>query len=332
MPIFEKISLSKEWFEEGKKNGLTFSEIMEREGKKAAKFAEDSKLNVLQQQLAARNLQLSGAHAALVDDFFKTEDNRLLFVETLNQFVKLGMLEELASFVGLTELVATSTGIDGTLYEDAEVDVENSTGTAKRVAESAEFPTVSIKFKEKALKLHKIGYKIAVSYEAMRRMKLNVFGVTMKVLGRNITKAKVGIAVDVLINGDGNSNPISSINAATPGTLAYADIVNLEEDFANFEPNLMIATKALRVAYRNLSEYKDKNGPAMPEPPKKCSDVPAGKIIALDTKASLEEVYEKGGSMVEYDKIITKQINEAVVSEVSGYSKLFTEASRMLNV
>jgi hypothetical protein len=331
MPIFEKISLSKEWFEEGKKNGLTFSEIMEREGKKAAKFAEDSKLNVLQQQLAARNLQLSGAHAALVDDFFKTEDNRLLFVETLNQFVKLGMLEELASFVGLTELVATSTGIDGTLYEDAEVDVENSTGTAKRVAESAEFPTV-IKFKEKALKLHKIGYKIAVSYEAMRRMKLNVFGVTMKVLGRNITKAKVGIAVDVLINGDGNSNPISSINAATPGTLAYADIVNLEEDFANFEPNLMIATKALRVAYRNLSEYKDKNGPAMPEPPKKCSDVPAGKIIALDTKASLEEVYEKGGSMVEYDKIITKQINEAVVSEVSGYSKLFTEASRMLNV
>ncbi len=38
---------------------------------------------------------------------------------------------------------------------------------------------------------------------------------------------------------------------------------------------------------------------------------PREQIIALDGKAALEEVYEKGGSLVEYDKIINRQIETA---------------------
>ncbi len=330
--LFERISLSKEMFQEATEAGLTFSEILEREAKKKGKFVDDGTLTALQQQLAARDLQLSGAHASLVEDFFKTEDNRLLFVETINQFVRVGMKEELKTFVSLKELVATRTGIAGIDYRGSEVDFENSTGTARRVGEKGRFPKVVIQLKDKAIVLYKIGYEIEATYENIRRMKMNVFGVTMKVIGRNITQDKVAIAVDTIINGDGNSNPVGAINAATSGTLAYSDVVDLEEEFQYYEPNLMISPKAMRVAYRNLSEYKDKNGPDMPAPPKKCSAMPADKILALDTRASLGEVYEKGGSLVEYDKIINKQIHEAVVSEVSGFEKLFVHASKMLNV
>jgi hypothetical protein len=163
-------------------------------------------------------------------------------------------------------------------------------------------------------------------------MKINVFAVTMKVIGRNIAQDKIKDAIDVLINGDGNSNPIGTVSAATAGTLAYIDVVNLEEAFEHFDPNLMLSSRDMRVKYKTLAEYKDKNGPAMPEPPLKSAGMPAGKIIALDNKAALEEVYEKGGSLVEYDKIIDKQLENAVISEVSGWSILFRDAAKMLVV
>ncbi len=328
---FERINLSKEMFVECKEKGLTLSELMRRHEHFNLEY-EEKGFSPLAQQLAARGIALSGAHAALVEEFFKTEENRILFVETINEAVRLGMLEELSSFATLKDVIATSTGIAGAVYEGAEVDLDNSTATARRVVERGQFPKVTIKFKDKAIKISKHGYQIDASYEVVRRLKVNVFVITMKVLGRNIARDKVADAVGVLINGDGNSNPIKTVNAATSGTLTYADIVNLLEDFEYHEPTLMIAPKAMRVKYLNLEEYKDQTGPSMPEPPKKCSAVPANKIIALDAKAALEEVYEKGGSLVEYDKIINRQIETAVVSEVSGYAKLFPEAARMLNV
>jgi len=331
----ETIALSKDMFVEAKETGISFKEIVEREAKKHGKFSDElaSKgMDAFAQQLAARDLKLSGAHASLVEDFFKTNDSRVLFVETINEFVRIGMNEQLESFASLKDVIATSTGIVGSVYQAVEVDLENSRATAMRVGERGTFPRVTINFKDKAITLYKIGYQIEGTYEAIRRMRTNVFGTAMKVIGRNLAQSKIAVAVDVLINGDGNGNPIETIDPMTSGTLAYADIVNLEESFDDFAPNILISGKAMRVAYRNLSEYKDANGPAMMEPPKKCAAVPAGCIIALDNRAALEEVYEKGASLVEYDKIITQQIENAVVSEVSGYAKLFTGASKMLSI
>ena len=326
--VFEKILVGKDMFHEAKEKGITLTELL----RKNEKFSKESKLSPLEQQLAARNLQLSGAHAALVNDFYKTEDNRILFVETINEMVRLGMTEQLKSFARLSDITATSTSIKGGVYQSAEVDLDNSKATAKRVAEGAEFPVVKIKFKDKTIKLYKHGYKIEATYEAIRQMKINVFAVTMKVLGINIGQDKITHAINVLINGDGNSNPIKTVNAATSGKLTYEDIVNLEEDFEFFDPTIMLSSKNMRSKYRTLAEYKDKNGPEMSKPPLKVKAMPEGKIIALDNKASLEEVYEIGGSLVEYDKIIDKQIENAVVSEVSGWAVLFSDAARMLIV
>lgn len=331
----ERISLSREMFDEARETGISFKEILEREAKKQGKFSEDlaaKGMDAFAQQLAAYDLKLSGAHASLVEDFFKTNDSRLLFVETINEFVRLGMQEQLESFASLQDIVATRTGIVGSVYQGAEVDLDTSNATAFRVGERGSFPKVTINFKDKAITLYKIGYQIEGTYEAIRRMRTNVFGTAMKVIGRNLAQSKIAVAIDVLINGDGNGNPIQSINAQESGVLTYSDIVNLEESFEDFAPNILISDTSMRVAYRNLPEYKDANGPTMMDAPKKCKVVPSGCIIALDNRAALEEVYEKGASLVEYDKIITQQIENAVVSEVCGFAKLFTNASKMLVV
>jgi len=333
--FIEKVALSREMFDEAHETGRSFKEILEREAKKQGKFSEDlaaKGMDAFAQQLAARDLRISGAHASLVEDFFKTDDSKLLFVETINEFVRIGMQEQLESFASLQDIVATRTGIVGSVYQGAEVDLDTSKATALRVGERGSFPKVTINFKDKTITLYKIGYQIEGTYEAIRRMRTNVFGTAMKVIGRNLTQSKLAVAIDVLINGDGNGNPIQSINAITPGTLSYADIVLLEESFEDFAPNVLISDTNMRVAYRNLPEYKDSNGPSMMDAPKKCKAVPSGCIIALDNRAALEEVYEKGASLVEYDKIITMQIENAVISEVSGFAKLFNNASKMLVV
>ena len=61
------------------------------------------------------------------------------------------------------------------------------------------------------------------------------------------------------------------------------------------------------------------------------SAMPAGKIIGLDKNYALEMV-KAGDVMVEYDKLIDRQLERAAITTVSGYAKIFPDASRVLRV
>ena len=61
------------------------------------------------------------------------------------------------------------------------------------------------------------------------------------------------------------------------------------------------------------------------------SAMPAGKIIGLDKNYALEMV-KAGDVMVEYDKIIDRQLERAAITTISGYAKIFEDASRVLTV
>jgi hypothetical protein len=59
--------------------------------------------------------------------------------------------------------------------------------------------------------------------------------------------------------------------------------------------------------------------------------MPAGTIIGLDKNYALELV-KAGDVMVEYDKLIDRQLERAAITTVSGCAKIFEEASRVLAV
>ena len=63
----------------------------------------------------------------------------------------------------------------------------------------------------------------------------------------------------------------------------------------------------------------------------KSSAVPEGKIIALDRRFALEQVVARDVS-VEADKLIDKQINRATITTITGFAKIFKDASVVLNV
>ena len=61
------------------------------------------------------------------------------------------------------------------------------------------------------------------------------------------------------------------------------------------------------------------------------SAVPAGTILGLDKNYALELV-RASDVLVEYDKLIDRQLERAAVTTISGFAKVFKDASRVLEV
>ena len=59
--------------------------------------------------------------------------------------------------------------------------------------------------------------------------------------------------------------------------------------------------------------------------------MPEGTLIGLDRNYALEMV-KAGDVMVEYDKLIDRQMERAAITTISGYAKIFEDASRVLSV
>ena len=59
--------------------------------------------------------------------------------------------------------------------------------------------------------------------------------------------------------------------------------------------------------------------------------LPAGTAIGLDKRFALELV-QGSDVMVEYDKLIDRQLERAAITTISGFAKVFREASRVLEI
>ena len=57
----------------------------------------------------------------------------------------------------------------------------------------------------------------------------------------------------------------------------------------------------------------------------------SGTMIGLDRNYALEMV-QGSEVMVEYDKLIDRQLERAAITSVSGFAKLFADAARVLHV
>ena len=61
------------------------------------------------------------------------------------------------------------------------------------------------------------------------------------------------------------------------------------------------------------------------------SAMPAGTIIGLDRRFALEMV-QGSDVLVEYDKLIDRQLERAAITTISGFAKLFQGAGRVLEL
>ncbi len=295
-------------------------------------------LDAYQRQLKRFGIKVGGPASDVVDKFFKTSDSAVLFPEYISRAVRQGL--EQADI--LSDIVASTTVIDGMDYRSITSIPTEDEKELKVVKEGAFIPETTVHTKENLVKLKKRGRSLVASYEAIRFQRLDLFTVTLRQIGAYIARTLLKDAIGVIVNGDGNDNAAEVVDCAQAGTLAYSDLVSFWNGFDPYELNTFIADPAVMAEMLNMEQFRDaaaglnfhgKGEMITPLGAKllKSSAVGEGTLIGLDKSAALEMV-KAGDIMTEYDKLIDRQLERAVISCTAGFAKIFDGASKVLSV
>ena len=332
---FENVKLEKGMYNQ---SGKTFSQVLEEldPGQQYKGTAMEG-LDAFQRQLKRFGIRVKGAGSDVVDKFFSTSQSAVLFPEYIARAVKVGMEE--ANI--LPDITATETRIEGMDYRSI-TSVPEDEKKLKRVAEGAAIPSTTVKTQDSLVQLHKRGRMLVASYEAIRFQKLDLFSVTLRQIGAQIGRMHLEDAINVVINGDGNNNAAASTKTAVEGKLTYDDLLAFWNSFEPYQLNTLLVGSDTMLKLLKMSQMQDaaagldfhgtgKLITPMGAKVLRTSAVPEGTIIGIDRNYALEMV-KAGDVTVEYDKLIDRQLERAAITTISGYAKIFPEASRVLTI
>ena len=333
---FENLKLEKGMYQQA---GQTFAQVLERQDpSEQYKGTALEGLDAFQRQLKRFDIKVKGAGSDVVEKFFRTADSAVLFPEYIARAVRQGMEEENL----LPSITAAVTHFDGMDYRSITAEAGGESKKLRHVEEGAEIPSTTIKVQSNLVKLRKRGRMLVASYEAVRYQKLDLFSVTLRQIGAHIARQQLEDAIDVILNGDGNDNAAAVHNVAVSGTVTYDDLVDFWAKFDPYEMNTLLVGNDVMVKMLKLPEFQNPltglnfQGTGKLSTPLganllRTSAMPEGTIIGLDKRFALEMV-QGSDVMIEYDKLIDRQLERAAITAISGYAKLFDGAAQVLKV
>ena len=338
---FETVKLDKGMYSEA---GSSFTKVLEKcDPSEQYKGTPLEHLDAFQRQLKRFDIKVKGMDSDVVSKFFATWESAVLFPEYVARAVRQGMEEGNI----LPDLTAAETRITGMDYRSIASDPGDDAKSLKMVAEGARIPETTISAQENLVKLHKRGRMLVASYEAIQFQRLDLFSVTLRQIGAYIGRMHTADAIDVILNGDGNSNaaPVFTIGSnpisGSAGTLSYGALVDFWSQFDPYTMNTLLVGDAM-AGLLKLSEMQDAaaglnfQGTGKMVTPMganllRSSAVPSGTIIGLDKNYALEMI--RGSDvLVEYDKLIDRQLERAAITSISGFAKIFQDASKVLKI
>ena len=299
-------------------------------------------LDAFQRQLKRFDIKVKGAGSDNVEKFFHTTDSAVLFPEFVSRVVRQGLEQESI----LPHITATVTHFDGLDYRSIASVPSASDKTMRRVEEGAAIPETTIRTQENLVRLHKRGRMLVASYEAIRFQKLDLFSVTLRQIGAYMGRQQLQDAIAVLEEGDGNDNPAEVYEvgtdpiSGTSGELSYEALVDFWNQFDPYTMNTMLVSNDVMRAMLKLPEFQNpltglnfqgtgNLGNPLGAKLLHSSVMSSGTLIGLDKNYALEQVCGSEVT-VEYDKLIDRQLERAAITSISGFAKLFADASKEL--
>jgi hypothetical protein len=337
---FDNLRLEKGMY---RQEGMSFTQVLESlDPSENYRGTALEGTDAFQRQLKRFGIRAKGAGSSPVEKFFRTMDSAVLFPEYIARTVRQGMEEGDI----LPGIISTTTVIDSMDYRSIYSVPTDEDKELKDVAEGAEIPTTEVKTKEHLVSLKKRGRMLVASYEAIRFQKLDLFGVMLRQIGSYIQKMQLADAVNVLINGDGNDNACAAYALGTDpisgGTLGYNQLVEFWSQFDPYTMNTMLCSNKTMTQILKLPELQNplaglnfqgtgKVGTPLGAQVHRASMVPENTIIGLDNRYALEMV-RAGDVLVEYDKLIDRQLERAAISTICGFGKISGDAVATLTV
>ncbi len=272
-----------------------------------------------------------------VERFFQSDPNaKWLFPDIVRESVLAGMKRKPA----YPSLIVRDEAIEGTAYDMPYVEENEAEEEMRTVAEGAAIPESEVTYGDRIVRLTKFGRGVIASYEAIRRMSVDVLRVHLQRIGERLGRAlDLGLA-SVLVYGDssGSSTAPVTVNTATAGAWVYGDILSgfmkLTLDHY-FTPTHMVADATLCKTILGMEEFRDaalfdfaKTG-NLPTPlgmrlvP--LAGQPANKLTILDAGYAAQKLTEQD-LLVESDKLINQQWDRTYLTVVTDFAVLYPKA------
>jgi len=328
------IGVTRDSYLEAEARGMTLSELLESD--EYDPTPAGCQLDAFERQLALAGVRFGSKSPTTVEQFFQQAP--ALLPEFMLREIKKGqaMRPELGRLVANTTTVATNN------YTPFFIDTSDDTQFSLRpIGDGADIPQLLVTEQKHAVNVKDYGLALKTSYKALRYRTTSQFRVLLWYIGFKIQTDKMAILVDAIINGDGNNNAATVINAASSGTLAYDDLLSLWSSFTPFELNTIICHVSQMKTILGLSEFKDplagyrfqKTGELfnpLGATLVRSDAVPTDLVIGLDSRFAVEEVITQP-LMIEYDKDIEQRFEEAVITESVAYARVIKESAVILD-
>ena len=351
-----EITLNRDMYLAAAAEKMTLSQYLE----KLDPTPPGEKLDAFERQLKkcgiiTKSVYEKGIYADPVEAFYRTSESQVLFPEFIARQVREAIMQDTM----LPYLVGQNTIIQGDTYRTFYVEDQPEAARKKRVTEASELPRAKIVGKEQTVKIYKFGRAIEASYEVIRRMQIDMLALHVRRIAMQVAKDKVEEIINVIVNGDGNNNTAPTYNltaldtGATAGTLTAKSFLKFLMKFKIFPCNVLITDEdtfvqlvmtnipnlttadLLRLLAQGTTVGVDLAAPQLPSGAVRLfwhDTVTPGDLIGINSQYAIEQVTEAGSDIQEADKFITRQTQVLTISENSGFSKMFNEATAILKV
>jgi hypothetical protein len=272
-----------------------------------------------------------------VERFFQSDPNaKWLFPDIVREGVVSGMKRKPV----YPSLIARDERVEGAVYDIPYVNESSREEELRSLAEGAAIPESEISYGDRVVRLAKYGRGVIASYEAIRRMSMDVLRIHLQRIGELLGRRLDGGVAYVLVNGDDSGAPSQpvTLNTATRNTWTYGDLVSgfMQLTVAHsFTPTHVLASAELCKTLLGLAEFKEaglfdfaKTG-NLPTPlgmrlvP--MEGQPEGKLTILDAGYALVKLTEQD-LLVESDKLINQQWDRTYVTTVTALAILYPKA------
>ncbi len=305
-------------------SGKSFTEALEALDP-SSQYADTplAKLDAYERQLKRFDIRISGANCDRVEKFFTSTESAVLFPEFIRRSIRQGIDSSV-----LSEISAAETKCSSSQYLGCELDDSVSYDTI--TDQNGELPQTQISEQTTPLILKKYARAIHISYEAVRRQRLDVLSVMLKSVGMKLGNAIVKSAVSVLKSEAGSTAAIAG------SALAYSDLASLCGKFKDFSLNTVIASPAVLAEILTMDQMvessSDDPGKAMlPFGARilKTAQLDDNTIIGIDKDFALEMI--SGTDLImETDKLIDSQTSTITVSVQAGFRSIMSDAIHVL--
>ena len=327
---------------------------------------EGSKLDAFERLMqeagiVTSNIPEKNIFSSKVEAFYRTDENKLLFPE----YIARTLVQAMVQYPVFQYLVAARTMIDSNVYKAGYLDLDDAKNKKatqmRRVTEAAELPIAKLKLGESAINIYKYGRAIEASYEALRRMSIEVFNIHLQEIGVQAADNKVAEILSIIKDGDGNNNAATSYKASDldssftsaltrtawikfllkfypracntvvsneDGLLQVLEVLYPASSTAGLMDELL--AKGLNVSV-SLPQGFVSNVTLLYSP---YAEKINGKVAlyGLNRESAIEEIVEVGSTINEVDKFIKNQTEIMTVSENSGFRKILKNSSAIMTL